>query len=27
MSVKNERGPSKATFEAKQLPVSGAVHL
>ena len=27
MSVKNARGPSKPTFEAKQLPVSGAVHL
>ena len=27
MSVKNTRGPSKPTFEAKQLPVSGAVHL
>jgi hypothetical protein len=27
MSVKNTRRPSKPTFEAKQLPVSGAVHL
>jgi hypothetical protein len=27
MRVKNARGPSKPTFEAKQLPVSGAVHL
>ena len=27
MRVKNTRGPSKPPFEAKQLPVSGAVHL
>ena len=27
MSVKNARGPSKPPFEAKKLPVSGAVHL
>ena len=27
MSVKDARGPSKPTFEAKPLPVSGAVHL
>jgi hypothetical protein len=27
MSVKNARGPSKPPFEAKQLPVSGSVHL
>ena len=27
MTVKNARGPSKPPFEAKQLPVSGAVHL
>jgi hypothetical protein len=27
MSVKDARGPSKPTFEAKQLPVSGKVHL
>jgi hypothetical protein len=27
MSVENAQGPSKPTFEAKQLPVLGAVHL
>ncbi len=27
LRVKNARGPSKPTFEAKQLPVSGSVHL
>jgi hypothetical protein len=27
LSVKNARGPSKAWFEVKQLPLSGAVHV
>ena len=27
MNVKDSRGPSKATFRAKQLPVSGEVRL